>query len=74
MSRRRAPANPAKRGRLLAELEPPQNTMNTPWQIRQLADGQWAVDQVWQGRKRRMCVCRTESEAKEMLAILRGDK
>lgn len=75
MSQRRAQANPAKRGRLLAEPEPPQNTsMNTPWQIRQLTTGEWVVDQVWSGRKRRFGTYATEAEAKEILAVLRRGK
>ncbi len=48
--------------------------MNTPWQIRRLVDGQWAIDQVWNGSKRRFGIYETEAKAKEMLAILRGAK
>lgn len=48
--------------------------MNTPWQIRRLENGLWAVDQVWDGHKRRFGVYATQAEAREMLAILRGDK
>ncbi len=48
--------------------------MNTPWQIRKLEDGWWAVDQVWDGHKRRFGVYSTEAEAREILNTLMGSK
>lgn len=78
MSQRRAPANPAKRGRLLAESEPPQTMKQHrygPWIMKQVLN-KWVIDQadLTAGLICRFGIYDTEAEAREMLKVLRGSK